>query len=331
MSSSTFNSNDEWKVLGVILATLLGAEGAVRFLGVSRSQDVRHLEQAAAIVESLHAEPPPRALFLGNSLTNAGVDVESFRGAVRSAGGPAVSCAKVHPDDTNILDWYYLYLNRVERPAVRPEALIVGFAMDQVSDGRRAQPRHLGEMCAWTDVPELFSNDLLNAGDRVDFVFARASWLYARQETLKHRILSDIIPWYAESHQQLNTRGKQASSESATTKQAPSYSRLNRWLGLLQRSNTHAVFVAMPIPVPVAKDEPYALDGTLRDYCSDRGAVLIDARDVPGLETDAAYSDGYHLNAAGAKAYSEFLGMALADEFRSWAQEPTAAQPTGGE
>ncbi len=324
MSSSTFSSKDEWKVLIVVVGTLLCAEGAVRYLGVSRSQDVRHLEQAGAIVQSLHDEPPPRALFLGNSLTNAGVDVAAFQRGMQIAGGPTVACAKVHPDDTNILDWYYLYRNRVQRPRLGPDVLVVGFAMNQVSDGRTAQPRHLAEMCGWADTSELFANDLLNAGDRVDFLFARASWLYARQETLKHRILSNIIPWYAESHQQLNIRGKNASAASDSVETAPTYKRLDRWLYSLASTNTRAVFVAMPVPDPASQGEPYPLDDSLRDHCHDHGAVLIDARRAPGLESERFYSDGYHLNAAGATLYSEFLGATLADQFRKWAP-PQAA------
>ncbi len=324
MSSSTFNSKDEWKVLVVVVATLCCAEGLVRYLGVSRSQDVRHLEQAGAIVQSLHDEPSPRTLFLGNSLTNAGVDVGAFQRGMQGAGGPTVACVKVHPDDTNILDWYYLYLNRVERPQLRPDALIVGFAMNQLSDGRNAQPRHLAEMCGWADTSELFANDLLNAGDRVDFLFARASWLYARQETLKHRILSNIIPWYAESHQQLNIRGKKASAANDSVETGQTYKRLDRWLDLLASANTRAVFVAMPVPFPASKREPYPLDDALRDHCDDRGAVLIDARRAPELESERFYSDGYHLNAAGATLYSEFLGKTLADEFRTWAPQQSA-------
>jgi hypothetical protein len=109
VSSSISSFRSELKVVLVVLVALAACEAGVRKLGPSVSLDDRHCAQIPDIAAGLARRRPPRILFLGNSLTRAGVSLDSFREQLAGTALGEANCAAVFPDNTVVSNWYYLY------------------------------------------------------------------------------------------------------------------------------------------------------------------------------------------------------------------------------
>src|SRR6185503_9022215 len=123
MSSSISSSKRELKTCLAVVAVLVLLNVVVSRYHNWLSGDVVHLSKLPEIAQSIREATGGKILFLGNSLTREGVSLPVIR--EQFAGGPlgGVTWQKVHPDDTNIIDWYYLYKNSFVRTGSAPDVL----------------------------------------------------------------------------------------------------------------------------------------------------------------------------------------------------------------
>lgn len=311
MNSSISSSRGDYKALLLALAVLLIVEGAIRWLEPSLSADVRHIQGFSSIVNGLAESPGEHVLFLGNSLTREGVDVDVLEPvlAAHDVDTNDLSFAFLYPDSGDILDWLYVYRHNLTAET-RPDVLIVSFADDSLADEEFPDPESIRRLAhhhtSLADIPYVFSNDLTHLSQRGDYLLSKFFVSFAHRERVRTRALDDFIPYYRETQRALS----QVNEANVPTGYAPiqhthTYKRLERFLEIVDPEEVEMIFVAMPIR------EPYSLDPELPRMIERAGARFLNLESVPEL-TPQYFRDGLHLLPPGAKIYSDLLGSKLA-------------------
>lgn len=266
------------------------------------SVDSQHIRSVPAIAREFSQGERPRVLFLGNSLTRNSVDLGTWKDQLHMKGLPLGSTAKVMPDDTSVLEWYYLFLNRFAAESLQPEVVVVSFAFDRHVADEAVDAARLGaRFCGLDDIPEAFSLDLRMASQRGDFLLGHLLRCYGERERLQSRIGALVVPGYRTVLRDLNSRNRSDPGPSrAGGERRRSYTTLRRFVQLCRRSGTSVVFVVVPVP------SVQSIDETIPVVLHQEGATFLDARQLPGVNS-GSYPDGYHLNAEGAAAFTKWL------------------------
>lgn len=299
MSSFTSSFRREAPVVCVVALALAACELGVRASVHRASIDVRHIKEIPRIVDGLSKARRPTVLFLGNSLTRAGV-VPTALSLDRA------HVAMIYPDDTTIADWHYLYERYVRSKGAAPDVLLVGFAGDHLSDSPALHLERLGgEFGGLGALAEAFRHDVLDLDGRVSYLLASLSTAYANRERVRALIFAALIPHYKSSAQAFN-RAVRARHEASHGPSPRRYSRLARFLELFKGGSTKLVFVAIPVPAP------HPIDPSLEELVRESGSRLLDLRRPAGL-TEADYLDGYHLTPRGGELFSRELSRRLLD------------------
>lgn len=292
------------KVVAAVALCLLGCELGLRVAEPRLSADVQHIRHIPAIISEFEQKEGPRILFLGNSLTRAGIRPDTMTKVWSDAKLPEICIERIYPDDTTILDWLYLYRTAIEPMDSKLDLLVVTFALNHLDDHQPINPERLGgQLAGLAAAPEAFAQDVLSFEDRIRYLLSGVSRLWAARERIQTRVLA-LIPGYRTLAQVVNTDLR--NSEKRDVPRAPeSYQRLARFIANATRHGTSVVFVAAPMP------RRYSLPGTLRDTVHRGGAELIDLQNLERLGPDD-FPDGYHLSEGAAARFSESLAQAMA-------------------
>jgi len=297
----------------VALAAVMACEVAVRHAAPSLSKDMQHIREFPEIARELHSSQRLEILFLGNSLTGAGTDLDAFQSELeQSALHPAYGI--VCPDNTTLSEWYYIFKNVFAVRQQAPDVAIIGFHNRQMCDSETIRTRKLGhDFCEFGDTAEVFEHDLTGFDERATYLLSSFSAAYAYQDRIKHRTLDRIIPDFRFGMGRINEiiRARRKIRETQASRiPRPTYRRLKRFMAMLRRSGTHGVFVAMP-------SGDWALDPAIAEIVRQAGMTFVDGRTtvLPVLTRDY-FRDGYHLDKAGAGIYSRFLAKKLVGELK---------------
>lgn len=305
-----------------MLLVLAGGELFVRLRESALSLDVQHIRRIPSIAENLTRGEGGRVLFLGNSMTRNGVDVPIVEQELRAEGLTApLRVERVYPDASGLAEWYYAFNHFFVEAGRLPDALIIGFAANDLSDNRPPQPARLAQYYTGArDVPEVFANDVRDFEARAEFLLSGASASFANRTRMRERALDLVIPHYRRSAQEIN-RAQQAlkNKGGAPAAVALTYRRLERLGQLAAGRGVRVILVAMP------QREPYQLDPQLQPAVERAGMTLIDARGAPGLGGES-FEDEMHLTPDGAAVYSRHLARQLAPSLRDVFARPRPAE-----
>jgi hypothetical protein len=298
-----FVRHPEFKVVAVVVGSLLLGELAMRGAGDRLSQDVAHLQsfpESAQALDAAAMDADVRVLFLGNSLTRYGVEIDTFDAAAEQVCRQRVAAIKVTPDNTAVADWFYAYQNFFAETGRVPDVLVIGFEHGHLRDAPSIHPQRLARFyCDAGDWEQLCERDLHGFEDRASFLLASQSALLSDRDRIERRALDLIIPGYQDGIQELNSRLKAARRR---VESAPTYDRLAELIDIARRDSVQVVLVAMPVPTP------YELDADLVATAERTGAVLLDCREISEL-TREMFPDGLHMNAAAAEIFSRRLAL----------------------
>ncbi|HEY6188752.1 MAG TPA: hypothetical protein VIW80_13935 [Pyrinomonadaceae bacterium] len=325
MSSSTSSFRNELRVVAVVLLVLVAGEFVVRVCEKSLSLDVTHIRQIPEISKKMTESRGTKVLFISNSMIRYGVDPGIFEREMEARRLGPLSVGRVFPDATALPDWYYAFKHYFVDTNRLPDVLIVCFAAKDLQDDLPPVPARLAHnYTSASDIPELFSHDLLDFDNRADFLLADLSSAYANRMRVRTRVLDDLIPNYRESAQVMN-RTQKAMKKSAgvdnDASSAPRYQRLQRLISLARSHNVRVIFVAMPLR------EEYALDPQIQRIVETEGMSFFDFRAVDGIN-QVSFVDEMHLTPGGASVYSEFLARQLAERF-PWTPRTESAYVSG--
>ncbi len=290
------------------MLALLCVEVVLRFGAPALSEDVRHVQAMPQIAKALAKRPDPRVLFVGNSLTRRGIDEQSISDGLERAGAENVSLARLYPDDTRILEWYYVALHfAFGLDDGRPVALVVPFGPGHLRDPANKDPRRLGNsFTTWRDLGELFHSDIHTLDDRAQLIAGQLSVAAATGPRVRARVLDKIVPNYRQVARRYKTMTDAKPTEpSAPAPRSPKYGILRRLSHLSEENDTALVLVAMPTRLG------YELDADLRSIVESTPTVLVDLREAapePSLHLDAL-----HLNQKGSRRIGGVLGPLLVE------------------
>lgn len=310
MNSSTSSFSSEAKAILMTLLVLGLVDIGLRLAEAKLSLDVQHIRSFPVLARQLSAGPAPRVAFLGNSLTRYGVDASAWVTAMERLETPKGAMTKLVPDDTTMPDWYYVALNNLIRPGHKPEVLVIGFSLKQLTD-ERIEARRLGAyFCDFENVSELFAKDLNGFAPKVDFLLGRLCRVYGIRDEIQARVGDKVIPGYQEGVRQLNDiRRHRPAAKIDSGSRTNSYELLDRALLLCRSQGIKVVLVAMPIP------SRYEIDPVVVRKAQAAGAQLIDARELPTL-TGEDFPDGYHMGTRAAEIYTKFVAEKLSETLR---------------
>ena len=248
MRSFTSGSDSEWKVILLVLLVLGASEVFLRATETRLSHDLVHIYKIPRIAAKLASESHPRVLFLGNSMTNCGIDESAFKEELLAKGVGPVSVVRVFPDNTQIAEWYYAFRRYFVNRGNSPDYLIITCKASHLED--EASFSVYGMARHWVDPQdfgEVFHADVTLFGDQVDFLMSRASVTFANRFRISSRILYTLVPHYANLARQMNVTRNQMRHEQfkAKAQNKPTYKRLGRMAKFAHEHGTHMIVVAM--------------------------------------------------------------------------------------
>lgn len=303
MNSFISNFEPEARVLLFVAAVVLLCEGALRASAGRLSADVKHIRQIPALAAQMARARGERVLLLGNSLTREGVKIAHVRSALECGDGRPVFCEIAYPDDTAVLDWYYLFRHYFSGRSA-PDYLVLGYVKDHLADSETVHADRIAAYFGgWSNASEMLSTDLHTLNGRMDYLLSSALRVFSERERVRLRVLSIVAPDILQAAQRLNEAERMRVGADEAGKR-PTYTRLERLLELCARRKVRAVFVAMPQPTPSY------VDPELPVVLARHGGQFLDMRYTPGL-TKEDYADGFHMNPRGAAIYSQALGRKL--------------------
>jgi len=289
----------ELQAVGVAVALLVAADLTVSQVATRLTVDARHIEEIPLLLAPLAGEGPPSVLFVGNSITRRGIDVELFE---RLAPEPAgVRATAVHPDDTTIADWPFLYEHFVESRGIAPDVVVIPFATGQLRDDRPLDAGRIGrDYTAFRELPSRLG-ELDGLSNRLELVSAYASGTFANRERLGARFF-DLIPNYRQLAQDIND-GAIDARDAELDDDGVAYGRLIGLSKAVGATGGRLVVVAMPTLFD------YELDPDLVDVARRAGVQVVDLRDMD-VGSDG-FRDELHLNNVGAQLATAALSEAL--------------------
>ncbi|MBD9375247.1 hypothetical protein IB238_21735 [Rhizobium sp. ARZ01] len=290
-------------MIASLLAVLLIGEISLYFTENRLSYDVQHIEKIPAIINDIKQGNSPRVLFLGNSLTRAGIRPDIVKGTWAGANLSDATIGLVYPDDTVLTDWLYIYRRFIQPTNTQLRLVIICFANNHLDDGPVHNIERLGgEFAGLSLAAEAFSHDVLSLSDRVRYLLGATSRLWANRERIQKRVLA-LIPGYQEFAPIINDFVR-SDGQTAAHAKPPTYNQLARFLNIVTSDGAKVVFVASPVP------KPYPLSDELYNTISRGGAEIIDLR---GFERTGPgdFLDSLHLAPAAAERFSKALGIAL--------------------
>ena len=267
--------------------------------GLSKSSRIEgRIDGEHRALLSVTSEPGPvKLLVIGNSLLNAGVDFPEFQNSM----GPGFKASRYVIEQTNFLDWYY-GLRRLYKEGVRADFVVLPLSARQIiADGVRG---------------EYFAYRMMNAGDFLDaardaklsatgafsLLLGRWSAFYGTRSETRKFILSKTVPGVTGLVSYLSPGADPNPLDHERTVRAAAQ-RFKRIDELVRNNGGHFVFIV-----------PASLDPHEEMYLEEAGrsaeiSLLVPMRTETLSSID--FSDGFHLNPAGASRFTRALVLNL--------------------
>lgn len=292
--------------MAVLILAIIVSDATLRFTEDSLSGNIEHVNEISGISKKLHSAQQDSMLFLGNSLTNNGVDSQLTRRLLAKSEIDIGPIGKIVPDATSIWSWSCIMDNHFFYQGQNPDIVILGFGWNQLSDQSRVLPTRLGAFfCSLKDLPKIDRYGDLTFSEYGEFFFARIFRTYAHRETIRNRFLSSIIPNY-EGETQTNNR-RLRNDDSSPANAEFSYRVLGSLIDDLDSRSSRLIVMAMPV-----RDRPYENNQKLMEFLKSRNVLYLDYRRLPEINAQS-FLDDMHLNEQGATVLTSKLASDLAD------------------
>ncbi len=287
-------------VLGLCAALLVVCEisASWMFAHLRSNLSVRGEIRTAEALRSTPGGPRP-VLVVGNSLVLHGIDVA----AVEQGLGPGYETTKVAIVDSGYEDWLYGVMSLLDRGS-RPDAVVLGISPAQLVTDR--PPTGTTARFLWT-VPNLtrYAIDArpgLTAA--TDLLFEHVSQFFALRNQVRQDSRRLLVPGYVEMSRDFFVRAPIAPDVHVDAPIAEA--RLRALSAACAARGVRFVYLLIPTHAPDDAD----LEATLEDAGQRAGVPVLVPLSNHGLDP-AWLLDGYHLNVAGASAFSARAGQAL--------------------
>jgi hypothetical protein len=292
------------KVLLTLFVIVSATEILLRTIENKLSGNIAHALEITELSEKFEQTDEPGLLFLGNSLSNNGIDATLLSSGLDAQGISFATVEKIVPDATTIWSWSCILRNRIYSLENKPDTVFMGFAWNQLADQSRLLPTRLGGFfCSYSDLLHITTQTNMSSAQIGEFLTASAFRLFTHREAIRNKVLDILIPHYITATQMINRRLRTSNG----TENTPdlTYNELKLVIDQIQSMNKDIVLIAFPV-----RDNPYEIDPGLLTTVEHKGITLLDYRNLD-LNTDNHYLDEMHLNTDG----SAILTQRLVDDF----------------
>lgn len=288
-----------------ILQYFIGLEIAMRTVVPQISQvERRHNDdhqRALQVMQKAH-DGFETVLVVGNSLLQQGIDREELL----KATPPKYRIALFPVENTTYWDWYF-GLRRLAREGAAPDVVVLCLNLRQILSNSTNGEGFAHSMMQVGDIVQVARATRLDMTVASNYFFANFSaWLGGRS-FIRNWILEKWIPGASALVQLFAAPGRAAQGKSSST--AIPYETLQRLKALQALCKTIGAKFVFLIP-PTTNSTDLTSEVQLLAAQADI-PVIVPFK--PGEMETSVFSDGFHLNAEGAKRFSERLGGAFED------------------
>lgn len=290
-------------IVGMLIAALLALEVVTRWKLFDASKDLSRFGTYPERARSLASVPGKRVAFVGNSLTERGVDAEQLRSIVDVASDSFVA------DGSHVNTWYWMIERHFWKPGLKPDLLVMNFYETGLEDGKSIELGRLAQFFVGPDDwMQVFKNDVTELEPRVELVLSSFWATYAVRDRLKDRTLG-VIPGYKGYTERMNEINFQHETKQmrgphvSATRHA-----LTRLCERAREKGTPLLFVAFP---SLGERKPaYDVPRETITIIEKNGHRYLDLRVVSELRPEH-YADDVHLTPEGRAIYTRILGEKL--------------------
>jgi hypothetical protein len=307
-------------LLGVTVF-LLTLELLLRSVGSRLSHDVKNISGIESVATALEQAPPPRVLFVGNSILLAGIDPIQFQRAISAQPGAAkISTFIVHPDSSHATVWDYLLHRYFIEPEKLPDDVFLVSGRVHLADREMSSVELGGYYVSNRDIVRYFNLDNGGFDEGVGFFLGRISAIARLRKRVSPRIFDVMLPFYQENWSLLHHGPEPAMSKTSASAlpnrsdeellEWPESSSTTRHLqsiaDTLREKGIRLTIVLAPMP------RPYKLDPGIEAMIEERDIRLLDMRQLPGLRAED-FADQEHLNETGREIFTNALAKEVAN------------------
>mgnify|MGYP001174653175 FL=1 len=261
----------------------------MRVFEESLSKDIVHINSIDEI-----ARDKNNIIFLGNSLTRHGID----KNQIRKLFSNRMHVGYIYPDDTSIIEWYYIFKSYFIDNNNVPDNIVICFAIDQLksSDIEFEEIQRISKYVPLNRSGFVIDRENLSLAETIDFYLCKSLNIYANRERLSKRVLN-ILPKYRQLIRSINNNIPNQKIE----REDSDYSHFTDMIQLADSVGCNILFCAMPIPKNYSINDEIISTLKMSKYCK-----LYDFRDS-NIFSDIHFLDGYHLNEFGATIFTTHL------------------------
>lgn len=281
--------------MAILLLALMevGVRIGVPLLNETQRRFHREIQQAQSMRPSrLDAPGQVGVLFVGNSLTFTDVDLD----VLGKRGQNQYQVERWAVDDTNFLDWYY-GLKRLFRNGARPAIVLVGGKGTHFTTSYFRGHFFSHYVLDWPDLGGALQEVHLSLTQQSDMVFAKGFALLGSREQLYKRAVGLVVPDFAKLAY-LFTRSPSSGKPVASMPSDVLAQRIQRLKDLCEQNGARLVLWVPPTPFL----DPQA---DLLQEASRKASVEVLRPVADGTLANDVFSDGFHMNAAGARDFTE--------------------------
>ena len=329
MNSSTSSSslNPHLKLAFILLALFVVLEVITRTVLFPMSLDFGRFASYGERADALQSRAGLRVAFIGNSATEAGVDVDVLKNTLSAQDVLVPSIELFLADGSGINTWRSMMNQYFWKRGNAPDLVIITFFGPSLDDGREFEVGRLAQF--FTDLEdwsELFQFDLVTTSQRIEWVLASIWATYAARDRIKDRVLSLFVPNYKEYATALHDEGFRDASrrEAPRASVTKSHRSLRSVLERARELGSRLLFVAYPM-----RDTQYTVHPEALRLIRDFGADYLDMRDRVDL-APTLYRDTYHLTAIGKPIYTKSFAEVLAPMLRTLGRSGRLADTATG-
>lgn len=311
---SSFTSvfkHTEARVVLSLLALLAALEVMFCISGHHLSHDIENIREISRTAKTLAAAPPQRVLFVGNSITQAGLDPALFAAEAKQHGAdPQLSIYTAYPDSSHATIWDYLLDRYFIEPGQLPEDVVIVTGRVHLLDAPTNQAQLGAYYVSWSDVPYYLRHDAPPADSMIEFMLGKSLTLMTLRNRVSPRLFNVLLPYYQENWFILNRAAMKGAlvAKPDTQSEAPT-THLKHLVQSLKQRGVRLTVVAAPMP------HPYVLHRSVAAALAQEQIDVVDLNPIPGL-TAEHFADEDHLNNLGKEIFTRALSAALPNHWR---------------
>ena len=114
-------------------------------------------------------------MVIGNSLTREGIDSQLIKRGIDNRKTSKKAIGYIYPDDTSIIEWYYIFTSYYAQLKIYPKYIFVIFAEDQLVS-REIQFEEIQRISKYTQFKSLFDvirNEGLSLSQSIDLYLSK--------------------------------------------------------------------------------------------------------------------------------------------------------------